>query len=129
MTLANLSSFPIYNTSYRAFEENGGKGIYDIKISDYWLEKGDYVNFEYITLSYAFSDKVLSKIKYIKGLKLSASINNVCTFTGYSGMTPMINSSNLELGASGNQGSTIGVDAKNIYPLTRTYSFKVTVKF
>ena len=129
MTLANLTGFPIYNTSYRAFDENDGKGIYDIKVSNYWLEKGDYLNFEYVTLNYNFGQRTLSKLRFIKNLRLSASVNNVCTFTGYSGMTPMINSSNLELSATGNQGSTIGVDAKNIYPLTRTYSFKVTVKF
>lgn len=100
--------------------------IYDIKISDYYLEKGDYVNIEYITLSYNLPANKL-KSKYVKGLVLSLSVNNVATITGYSGLTPMINSLNTRSESS--IGGTIGLDDKLIYPLNRTYSLSVNLKF
>ena len=73
MTYSNMNNFPTYNVLKTAPSLNDGKGIYDIQISDYWLEKGDYVNFEYITLGYTFHQKEL-KTKYIR---LALSCNNV----------------------------------------------------
>ena len=55
MTYSNMNNFPTYNVLADAPE----KGIKDIQISDYWLEKGDYVSFEYITLGYTFNKKQL----------------------------------------------------------------------
>lgn len=128
LTYNNLASFPNYNAAKGALEKN----IYDIKISDYYLEKGDYVNIEYITLGYNFSNNLLRATKYIKGLRLALSVNNLATFTGYSGLTPMINSANIAQRAdnyrdSGSQ--TLGVDDKLVYPISRTYSLSLAVKF
>lgn len=44
----NLSQFPTYNALAKAPESK----IYDQSISDYWLEKGNYLNIDYITLGY-----------------------------------------------------------------------------
>ncbi len=41
MTLNNMSNFPTYNILSGAQHLNNGKGIHDVQISDYWLEKGD----------------------------------------------------------------------------------------
>jgi TonB-linked SusC/RagA family outer membrane protein len=127
LTFNNLSSFPTYNVIEGALD----KSIYDIKISDYYLEKGDYVNIEYITLGYNIPANVL-QTKYVKGLRLALSVNNVATITGYSGLTPLINSANTasrSAGASGSGALTLGVDDKLIYPLRRVYSVSVGIKF
>lgn len=127
LTFNNLQSFPTYNVIDGALE----KSIYDIKISDYYLEKGDYVNIEYITLGYNFPANVLHT-KYIKSLRLAFSANNVATITGYSGLTPLINSANTasrSAGASGSGALTLGVDDKLIYPLRRVYSISLCIKF
>lgn len=116
LTFNNLALFPTYNVMQGALEKN----IYDIKISDYYLEKGDYVNIEYITIGYNMPVSKMH-IKYLKNLRLAFSVNNVATITGYSGMTPMINSIS--------QNNRMGVDDKLIYPLSRTYSFSLGVKF
>lgn len=130
MTYSNMSSFPTYNVLKSALKENSGKGINDIQISDYWLEKGDYMNFEYAQLGYNFTEKQLRATHFLKNLRLAFSVNNICTFTGYSGLTPMINSASL---SRQNEGTTtygtIGVDDKRIYPLTRTFQFSLAVKF
>ncbi len=48
LAYTNMSSFPDYNVLKGAPEKN----IVDQNVSDYWLEKGDYLNFEYLTLGY-----------------------------------------------------------------------------
>jgi hypothetical protein len=128
LTYNNLQSFPNYNAAKGALEKN----IYDIKISDYNLEKGDYVNIEYVTLGYNLPNNVLRSTKYIKGLRLALSVNNLATITGYTGLTPMINSANASQRADNYRGAgsqTLGVDDKLIYPISRTYSLSVAVKF
>jgi hypothetical protein len=83
------------------------------------LEKGDYVNIDYVTLGYTFNTEKISKV--IKNIRLTASVNNVHTFTNYSGLSPMINSTVV--------GSDMGVDDKRFYPLSRTYSIGLNLNF
>ncbi|WP_321333675.1 TonB-dependent receptor [uncultured Bacteroides sp.] len=130
MTYSNMNNFPTYNVLAKAPSLNGGEGIHDIQISDYWLKKGDYLNFEYASLGYTFTEKQLKATKYLKNLHLALSVNNICTVTGYSGLTPMINSASLVRQSEGTTtNGTLGVDDKRIYPLTRTFSLSVSVKF
>ena len=57
----------------------------------------------------------------IRNLRLALTINDLGTITAYSGLTPMINSSTA--------GATLGVDDKNVYPVTRSYYLGVTITF
>lgn len=89
----------------------------DQTISDYWLENGDYVNIDYLTLGW----NVPVRSKYIRSLRVSASVNNLATITGYSGLTPMINSTIIN--------GTLGIDDKNTLPVYRSYTFALSIKF
>lgn len=109
----NMSSFPDYNVMKGAPEKN----IVDQNVSDYWLEKGDYLNIENLTIGY----DIPVKKGVIQSLRVSASINNLTTITGYSGLTPMINSYVVN--------STMGIDDKRTYPLYRTYSVGLSIQF
>src|SRR5574344_3026653 len=71
--------------------------------SDFWLEDGDYLRISNVTLGYDFS-KII-KCKYISQGRLYARVQNLYTFTKYSGMDP---------------GS---------YPHARTILFGVNLKF
>lgn len=129
MTYSNYNNFPTYNLLADAGGHNNGKGIRDIQISDYWLEKGDYVNFEYITLGYNFTKEQLGS-KFLENIRIALSCNNVCTLTGYSGLTPIINSASTVRQSEGTTTyGTLGLDDKRIYPLTRTFSLSVNVRF
>lgn len=121
LTYYNTANFPTYNVFADAFEQNNGKGIKDSQISDYWLEKGDYVNLEYISLGYNWNKERLN-CKYLSNVRLALSCNNVMTFTGYSGLTPLINSTSITNGY-------LGMDDKQIYPLNRTFSVSLGVTF
>lgn len=57
----------------------------------------------------------------VKSLRLSLSVNNLATITGYSGLTPMINSYVVN--------STMGIDDKRTYPVYRTYSMGLSIQF
>ena len=109
----NMGSMPNYNVMQGAPEMN----IQDQDISDYYLERGDYVNIDYVTLGW----NVPLRSSLIRSLRLSCSINNLATITSYSGLTPMINSSVVD--------STLGVDDKRSYPVYRSYSFALSIQF
>ena len=109
----NMSSFPTYNVLKGAPEKN----IVDQNVSDYWLESGDYLNFEYLTIGY----NIPVKSRIVRSLRVSCSVNNLATITSYSGLTPMINSYVVN--------SSMGIDDKRCYPTYRTYSVGVSVQF
>jgi hypothetical protein len=109
----NMSSLPNYNVMQGAPEMN----IQDQDISDYWLERGDYVNIDYVTLGW----NVPVRTRYISKLRVACSVNNLATITSYSGLTPIINSSVVD--------STLGVDDKRTIPPYRTYSLALSIQF
>ena len=113
LSYMNMASLPNYNVMKGAPEMN----IHDQTISDYWLESGDYVNIDYITIGW----DVPIRSRYIQSLRLSCSIDNVATITNYSGLTPMINSTIMN--------SSLGIDDKRSYPVYRSYSMGINITF
>jgi TonB-dependent starch-binding outer membrane protein SusC len=119
----------IYNSIRSSFSyfENLGKsnlltssvdlGLFTSKYgSDLWLEDGDFLRFENLTIGYTFDVK---KLKAIKALRLSVTGNNLAVFTKYTGLDPEIN-------VSGGSGS--GADG-GIYPRTRSFAAGLSVTF
>lgn len=113
LAYTNMSIFPDYNVLKDAPDKN----IIDQNVSDYWLEKGNYINIEQLSIGF----NIPVKTKVVKSLRLSSSISNLATITAYSGLTPMINSYVVS--------STLGIDDKRTYPLYRTYSLGLSVQF
>ncbi len=87
----------------------------DPQYSDYYLEKGDFLKLDNITLGYTLPKKWLFGLDYTR---VYFSALNVATFTNYSGLDP-----ELELGA------LAGVDKRGFYPRTTTYTLGLNVKF
>ena len=114
LTYMNMNPFPTYNVMEGAPEKN----IKDPRVTDYWLEKGDYLQIEYLNIGYNFN---VSKLDWIKSARISVSVNNLYTFTNYSGLSPLINSAVV--------GGNLGLDDKQFYPLSRTYSVGLSVNF
>lgn len=113
LSFLNMSNFPDYNV----LAEAPARNIVDQNVTDYWLEKGDYLNFDYLTIGW----NTPIRNKYISSLRVSFSINNLATITSYSGLTPIINSYVVD--------NTLGIDDKRTYPPYRTYSIGVSIKF
>ena len=113
LAYTSMACFPDYNVLKNAPQKN----ITDQRVSDYWLEKGNYLNFEHLTIGY----NIPLKSMVIRSLRVSCNISNLGTITGYKGLNPMINSYVVN--------STMGIDDKRNYPLYRTYSLGLSVQF
>lgn len=114
LTYMNMNILPDYNV----MEEAPRQMIKDQTATDYWLEDGDYINFDYLTVGY---DVPLKNTKFLHNMRLAFTINNLGTISGYSGLTPLINSMTVD--------STLGVDDKRTYPLSRTYTLSLSLNF
>ena len=111
----NMGIFPDYNVMKGAPQVN----IKDQTATDYWLERGDYVNFDYVTAGW--NVPLRGKKRYVQNLRLTFTVNNLATITGYSGLSPMINSATVN--------GTLGLDDKRNYPLARTYTLGLSINF
>ena len=84
--------------------------------SSRYLEKGDYIRLDNVTLAYSFK---MNKVPTIKNLKIYSTVNNLFVITGYKGLDPEVYMGGL----------TPGIDNDNFYPKTRTFIFGVNVDF
>ena len=84
--------------------------------SDYYLEKGDFVKLDNLTLGYTFN---LPEKSAFTGLRIYGSARNLATFTGYSGRDPEVQDTGLYP----------GVDDRNFYPRTITVTAGFNVNF
>lgn len=83
-----------------------------------FIEDGSFVRIKNITLGYTIPTK---SIKAISSIRISAGVNNLYTFTNYSGYDPEINS-------YGDNPALFGVDLGG-YPNSRTYNFSIRCSF
>jgi TonB-dependent starch-binding outer membrane protein SusC len=88
-------------------------------VSTAFLEKGDFVRLQNLTLGYnlPFSNK------YVKGLRLFVTGQNLATFTSYSGQDPEVNTNKSLNGVP-----SFGIDYA-AYPRTRTWTIGANVSF
>jgi TonB-dependent starch-binding outer membrane protein SusC len=95
-------------------------------ISSKWVEDGSFVRVKNISLSYSLPASLISKQKIVKGFRATIGVQNLATFTDYSGYDPEVGAS---VGANVNaQNQAIGLDYGR-YPLTPIYTFTVGVNF
>lgn len=87
----------------------------DPQYSDYYIEKGDFVKLDNLTLGYNFD----LKTSYIRNLRLYVTGRNLVTITGYSGIDPELEDTGFET----------GVDARGFYPRTKTWTVGLNVGF
>jgi TonB-dependent starch-binding outer membrane protein SusC len=94
--------------------------------TDKFVEDGSYVRVKNISISYNLPNTLVSKLKYIKNVRLGGSVQNAFTITGYSGYDPEVGS---YVGPNANgANAAVGVDYGR-YPLTPVYSLNVGIDF
>jgi len=86
--------------------------------NSFYVENGDYIRLQTVTLGYTMPQSVLSKLKMNK-LRLFASANNLFTITKYQGLDP---------GVGGNADTQFGIDVGN-YPITKSYTVGLNIGF
>jgi TonB-linked SusC/RagA family outer membrane protein len=111
-----LQAEPNINLLDDAFGRNGqirsGKVI-----TDYFLEKGDYVRLENITLGW---NPKIPFVKALSSLRVYGTVRNVFTLTKYTGLDPTtVDVTGLEP----------GVGDLFVYPVTRTFTLGAQITF
>jgi TonB-linked SusC/RagA family outer membrane protein len=108
------------NALEKAFDVVYGKRAlaYDqtLQYVSYYVQDGDYWKIDNVTLGFTPN---LKSLKWIKRLRIYASVSNLATITGYSGIDPEVNVSGL----------APGVDDMYRYPSARTYTFGINLTF
>ena len=94
----------------------------NLRESTYFIEDGSYLRIKTLTLSYDFMD--LIKLPAISKLRAYVTVQNLYTFTKYSGYNP-------EIGASTSWNANplaFGID-NAVYPMPRTVLFGIDLSF
>ncbi|MEN9909777.1 MAG: hypothetical protein RLZZ540_2926 [Bacteroidota bacterium] len=104
---------------------NSVNGNYD-RHTTKWVEDGSYIRIKNISLNYDFSPELFKSLKVIHSINMGIGVQNIATFTKYSGYDPEIGS---YVGRDAYQGSQpIGFDYGR-YPITPMYSFNIGINF
>jgi hypothetical protein len=74
------------------------------------LEDGSYLRLKNITLGYTLPKKILNGV----GLRIHAGVENLLTFTNYSGFDPEVGNYGLDAGT---------------YPVARTFNIGLNLNF
>ncbi len=86
-----------------------------VQYSDYYLERGDYVKLDNLSVGYTFD----LNNPNIRSLRVNATAQNVWTITGYSGLDPEVNTTGL----------TPGIDGRTFFPRTTVFTLGVNLGF
>ena len=113
----NLQSSGNANVFRTAYTTDANVREYGGVVTSYFLEHGDFMKLQNITLGYNYSPK---NKDIISSLRLFLTASDICTFTGYTGTDPALLSTN---------GLTPGVDNGTGYPETRVVTLGATITF
>jgi hypothetical protein len=98
-------------------------------LNSYYIEKGDFWKIDNINVGYNFRNV---RSKYIHNLRVYASTLNTFLITGYKGTdpeVPLVGGTVMGQGPQGTSGLTPGIDSRDSYPTTRTYTVGVSATF
>lgn len=94
--------------------------------SDYYLESGNFVKIDEITLGYNFK----LKTKWMRSLRIYAVGQNLATITGYSGNDPdYVSDAGIGNEAPPGSGKVLGIDVRSQYPNNRSFLLGLNVGF
>ena len=87
----------------------------DPQYSDYYLENGNFVKLDNVTLGYNFK----LKTNYVRNLYVYLTGRNIATITSYSGLDPELQDTGFDA----------GIDSRGFYPRTRSWTFGLNIGF
>jgi len=86
--------------------------------NSHYVEDGSFLRLQNLTIGYSAPASLLTKLK-MERARVFASVNNLFTITGYSGLDPAV---------GGDADTTFGIDVGN-YPVTRGWTFGLNLSF
>ncbi|MEP3209466.1 MAG: TonB-dependent receptor [Maribacter sp.] len=106
--LGNNAEAPIWESASNLSTSGAGNSWY--------VEKGDYLRLQRLSLAYKFDTDLVEKMGFSK-LSIGISANNIWTITKYSGLDP---------GIGGGADTNFGIDVGN-YPVSPSYLFNLQI--
>jgi len=106
---------------------NGGMNY---NVSTRFLEDGAYFTIRNIQLGYNLPRSLTQQVN-VRGIKVYLNVENLVTFTKYSGYTPQISGSTISENGIGQTSTNVldsGID-HGVYPIARTFSVGVNIRF
>ncbi len=105
------------------------------RVSDYFVEDADMIRIRKMSLGYTLPESITSTLKLSK-LRVYASVENLATFTKYSGMDPEIGSAGSRRATPGGRNPNLdpkvtmnrGID-NGVYPSAQTFIFGLNLAF
>ncbi|NHE57088.1 SusC/RagA family TonB-linked outer membrane protein [Cyclobacterium sp. GBPx2] len=89
------------------------------ELSNYWIEDGDFLKLDVLSLGYTFNFQGDRGNRHVKGLRVYATGQNLFVLTNYSGLNPEVNINGLDP----------GFEERATYPQTRTFMLGVQANF
>jgi TonB-linked SusC/RagA family outer membrane protein len=96
------------------------KAVENKRTSSRFIEDGSYLRIKNVTLGYTLPTDLTNKVR-LSSLRVYAGVQNLFTFTRYTGLDPEVN-------YSGNDTQVVGTDFFT-FPQARTVTFGVNLKF
>jgi TonB-linked SusC/RagA family outer membrane protein len=96
------------------------KAVENKRTSSRFIEDGSYLRIKNVTLGYTLPTDITNKVR-LSSLRVYAGVQNLFTFTRYTGLDPEVN-------YSGNDTQVVGTDFFT-FPQARTVPFGVNLKF
>nr|MDQ6889335.1 TonB-dependent receptor [Bacteroidota bacterium] len=93
---------------------------YGSYVNSRFVENASYIRLKSVSLAYNIPVNLIKQIKFIDGIRIYATGQNLLTFTKYTGTDPEVNSHS----ANGNVNVAGGIDF-NSFPAFRTFVFGV----
>ena len=98
--------------------DNTNSKLHDrLRFSDYYLENGDYLRLDNVSLGYNLKIR-----NVIHQMRIYTTVTNIMLLTKYSGIDP-------EVGSGTGDGLTPGWDTRSFYPRSSTFLFGIDIKF
>ncbi|MFT3703706.1 MAG: TonB-dependent receptor [Agriterribacter sp.] len=107
-------------------------GTYGSYVNSRFVENASYVRLKNVAIGYTITPKLLGNVKFIDGIRIYASGQNLLTFTKYTGTDPESNThtavnvsgSNLNVNTVAPNNTAGGIDF-NGFPAYRTFVFGI----
>ena len=98
---------------------NTAGSTFDLReVTDYFIEDGSFIRCKDINISYTLDSKLVKRMK-MSFVKVYFNLQNMFTYTNYSGYNPEVNGGSL---------ATKGLD-NGSYPLNKTYRLGLNITF
>ncbi|MDT3356659.1 MAG: TonB-dependent receptor [Bacteroidota bacterium] len=97
------------------------------RVSSLYIEDASYIRLQNLSLAYRLPSKLVEKMK-ISSMRLSLNIQNLYTFTKYSGYDPEVGMTMEQYSTNGQDALMNGIDTGR-YPTPRIFTFGLNIGF